>query len=414
MFKRLLIGAGLTLLLALIGFWVYLLIFGTPDAAEEIFTNLRSSDGAVERLEIVTGEDSKDADQIDLGDNLNQLTTRAVAGFQTIVSTTTSKVLYAEQGTGHVYEIDLSSGLENRLSGVTVNKTVAAYFDQTAAAVVLVSETSDRTNATLYRLEATGLKQLTSLGPAYNLNFLSSNELFYTVATGEELVGRLYDLELAVDSETWRLPLTEVDVYQTNTYTYVVTRPAPYLEGNLYRLTNGELRPLHDAFYGFTALPLSDESILETYYDFDVGLPVSSYLNSETESRLELPILVIPEKCDGFKNNEQVVWCAAPATPVNNLSRETLSDWQKGQITIDDELWRIDFENNKVVQILDFMEETGFILDVEKLTVDSSGRNILFTNKLNNQLWHYKNQTLKPADALTSSENPPPTNGVDD
>ena len=106
----LLITIGLVLIVLVLGVWLYLLFFGTPDTADEVFSDL-GFDIASQPVNVVAPEIPAASDTFvdTAGEKLRQITTRPVAGFVSFFSSSTDLVRYAERGTGHIYELNIST-----------------------------------------------------------------------------------------------------------------------------------------------------------------------------------------------------------------------------------------------------------------------------------------------------------------
>lgn len=89
---------------------------------------------------------------------LKQLTTKPVIGFRDFQATTTEPkfVRYAEAGTGHIYQINLESGVEERLSNTTIINAGAAEFSPNGKYVAIRSGYTNQNEVILLELQPTG------------------------------------------------------------------------------------------------------------------------------------------------------------------------------------------------------------------------------------------------------------------
>ena len=388
MYKRILVTFGIVLLTLLILLWGYLLLFGAPDSADQFFTELRLGSGPTEREDATFLIQESDRQQLALPNQLSQLTTRSVAGFIPVTSSTTTKVIYGEIGTGYIYEVDLNTGIETRLSGITFGKTVDAVLNPEASAVILTTENDLATESTLYFLGEDNNSTI-DLGEADNIRFTSNDTVQYTVDVNSQLINYEYDLVLETERELWRSPITDVMVYDIGNSPYIFTKPAPELEGNVYAVRQS-LTSIHSPLYVYYAKPIDQNRLIETYYNFDFGALTSRIYEINTGSSVDFPILTLPEKCALNPKNISMMWCASPVPFPENLERESIRDWHFGLNTFEDWLWTIDLEQNIATAEVDFLETVGFTIDVEDLTFDQAGENIFFINKINGALWRYQ------------------------
>lgn len=141
--KSLLIAGGTGIILLLVAMWVYLLFFGTPKNINDVFTSFDFGDNPEPFIPPPPTETPIEQNPtVNLsGKALRQLTTRPVIGFREIVgdASTTPQLYYAEAGTGHMYSIDLRSGVERRISGTTIIDASRAVFSMDGKTVVIQS-----------------------------------------------------------------------------------------------------------------------------------------------------------------------------------------------------------------------------------------------------------------------------------
>ena len=127
--KKLLIILGSLLTIAILGAWLYLFTYGTPENGGEIFSRFGFGKNTDIPEVIVDREDAA----VDVGEGesgnverLRQLTVRPVAG----AGFSDTGIFYVEEGTGHVYHIDLATGEEKLLSGTTIPGARHALFSE--------------------------------------------------------------------------------------------------------------------------------------------------------------------------------------------------------------------------------------------------------------------------------------------
>lgn len=382
--QGIIIGIGAFVIIAAVGLWVYLLIFGTPVNTQDMFADLGF--GAEEPLpRTFDPAATEPVATIDIGRSaLSQLTTRPVVGSVFIANASSTRVRYAERGIGHIYEIDLVTGLEERISGKTFTAINEAVFSPSGEVVALISMSGSERTA---YLEVLGDEASTHELPvdAENIGLLSDSEVRYTRAGADGMSGYAYDLATGETNVLFTVPFSDAKVMWTDMETLVYNRHAPFHKGGLYAVEGKTLRRIGSTEYGLSALAHpSREGYVHTYANTGSGILVSAF--TEGSVTYPLPFAAIPEKCAFDPVLAHIIWCGAPLA---DPPRTYQADWYKGLFTSDDILWRIDTRAQTATVEADFTHTAGRMVDVIDLSVDMDGRYVLFTNKIDGTLWLY-------------------------
>lgn len=387
--QTILITAGTVLILAICGVWVYLLIFGTPEPAQEFFTGFGGEE--VEREFIPTNPTPAET-TVALGNSaLEQVTTRPVAGYALIEPTSTSSalsILYAEQGTGHIYEIDLDTNIEERLLGKTYSTVTDAVFAPNGSSVVLISENGYDTTAYLEEIpqEDETLEAHTFAPNATNVSFVGDDEVRYTEVRDNQLVGFSYDLETKGTVERFTLPFSDATVLWMPNRTLVYNNPAPFYRGGLYQIDGSGLSRIGETGYALSAIahPYANAYSL-TAADLETET-LRSTVRTEDEEIVNMPLTILPGKCVFDPLDTNYLWCASP---IGALPRTYQADWYKGLVQSRDLLWNVDVTAQEARVLLDPLTYTGRTVDVTGMTIDENATHLLFKNKIDDTLWLY-------------------------
>ncbi|OGG85574.1 hypothetical protein A2392_02250 [Candidatus Kaiserbacteria bacterium RIFOXYB1_FULL_46_14] len=383
MSKNILIIIGATTVILLIGAWGYLFLFGAPGSVTQVLNNLRSPDTPYEQP--ITG--STDTTVAIGNKNLAQLTTKSTAGFVLIKTASGSAVRYAEKGTGHIYEINLTSGTEERIGGTTFANTAEAYFSGDGSEIILVTiDGTDR--KVVWRRSIDSAEPIALPANSYDFAWNDDGVLRYTVK--ESGVTVAYENRDGNPQELWRTPLSDVRVFFNQSETFLVNNPAPRLSGGLYEVKDNTLVREAGPEYAFTGMPdPTGQFLLYRYFDTEnqtaVAKILDTYSNQETISALP----AVPEKC-AFSPAKQRVWCASSFMLLWR-DREYLNKWYRGEVSSPDSLWVSNYNNFESASlVVDFSEEAGFDIDVVDMKVSDDGAMLLFRNKINDALWMYR------------------------
>lgn len=385
--RALIITVGIIIIILVLGIWIYLMLFGTPKDGGEVFANL-GFDLSQQSTTITPPVDSTPLDTlVDTQSNiaLRQLTTRPVAGFAFASTSAGQAVRYVERGTGHVYEINLESGVENILSRTTIPKVSGAVFSPDANTVALTSY-EDYTSSVFVGTIGGNTNLIgVSLQPnAKNIAFSSDNELLYTVSLHGTTKGFVHNLSTLAQSELFSMNYTNLDIGWGSGLDsiYLSTKPSQELEGFIYTTKNNILTPVTPSAYGLSAL-FSNNFIVTT------SIREGSYVSvaiDDAKTAHDLPILTLKEKCVFDAHSPNHIWCAAP---VGNTSASFVEDWYKGVVISEDYLWLVDITKKTAQLYADPKSLTGRSIDVKDINSNTEGNVLTFTNKMDHTLWLY-------------------------
>ncbi len=379
--KTIFITVGSIIVLLVIGVWAYLFTFGTPKSAGDVFAKFGA--GGEEILPTVT----VDTTTVDVGDTTNtgvtqklrQLTTRPVAGAVIVSDTLT----YAEQGTGHIYQINLTDGTETLVRGTTVPQTIDAVFSDDGTYVALTTYIG---NATKVVVDTLGSENdtpgITLPEGVSQISFTGSGTIAYLIQNDLGSMGYAYNLKKASTATLFKIPLRDVRVLWGNPV-YVYTTPTASQLGYIYTAT----------INGLGYVSKGRAGLMGTRYD--TGVVITELSNKTlTSSALErgtgvvtgIPIPALAEKCTQNPIQKNTLYCASPVS----ISEGTFpDDWYKGKISLTDLLWKIDTLEGGAVVLSNFLAESGREIDVVEIGTDKNGKYIYLINKNDNSLWMF-------------------------
>lgn len=401
--KGLLIAGGIVLILAVLAVWVYLMFFGVPEEADDIFANFSFGDATdpVVIPEPIPELEPESTTVVDVASDspLQQLTTKSVAGYVYIATTTSSTsvtqlVQYAERGTGHIYEINLDSGEEVRVSGTTIPKITDAVFSPNGTYVALSSfyGFSADTYAGVLSNENGGSVVGESLPPqAREIHLTDTGSLSYIVPTntGSRIETKNLNTNIVATGQT--LPFTSIsmiwDTDEAGT-DYFYNSPDSNYTGSLYKLSTDGFTAVVNEKFGLAPM-VQNQQIIETYNDG--GGLVSSASNLSAPEQVSLDVIAIPEKCVFSQSSDQFMFCASDFT--QNPNKEYLTNWYKGVDSHNDLLWRVSLVETDAILLLNPEQSVGRTIDVYKPFVDFTNTYLFFINKRDGTLWLY-DQTI--------------------
>lgn len=384
--RSLIITIGVVVALIVIGIWVYLLFFGTPDNSDDIFSDLGLGEPSVS-TPTPTPEPQPETPQTQVdtrSGGLQQLTTRPVAGFG-FMGTSSSLLRYVERGTGHIYELDIDSGSETRVSGTTIPRVVESEFSGSGSHVIQVSEDGTERTILIGTIdhENTSTEYVTLSAAVSEATFINEKKVGYIAYEDRGIGGYEYDLSLRDPVRLFLISLQDVRMIWHDGEPYVYNSPTRHYTGSLYEIQDSDLVPRTAGEHGFVT-GMNDSYIFGSYVR-DRGY-TSYALDRETSERIPLATTYIPEKCDTVANSPDALWCASS---FQEYGRSFIENWYKGIITSRDVLWRINVPFGEAQLVSDFFDESGRRIDVDMLMSSADGPVVLFRNRLDNTLWMY-------------------------
>ncbi len=382
------IGGGI-ILVGLLGFWLYSFLYGSPTNTTPNFTDFSLFNGgdneevaALPEIPVVENP------QVDVsGEPLRQLTTKPVIGMQIVRNGSGEFMRYAEAGTGHIFDIDLKTGSETRVSQVSVPVASEAKFSQDGLWVAIRSGYVANDEVVLVKISTeTDSDEKTTLPNVIDsFAFGSNNNFFFSEIAGSSLVGNSYNLDTKETIKIFSIPFTAATILwsqSTSTPHYALTKPAASLTGYLYAIKGGQISRTPISGRGLTAVAYSD--IVFSTTDSKGNINTYSY-NSNSNNIDTLGFPTLADKCVQSSGGS-TLYCALNQ---NTTGTDLPDSWYKGSRSFDDRLWkRTKITSNE--QVVNFSAAAGRPLDVytPKLTTDSEM--LYFINKIDQTLWIYE------------------------
>ncbi len=384
--RPLIITIGVTILLIVLGVWLYIFLFGTPKDTGEVFTNLGFTPSS-QPTTITPPEDSPTIETlVDTSTgSLRQLSTRAVAGFMSTTTATSKSVRYVERGTGYIFEINLTTGAETLISRTTIPQVTTAVFSSDATHVAFTSYNGYVPNVFVGSLQNNGVEGISLEPGASNLAFTAENDVLYTIVRNGVTTGYRHNLKTETRTEQFTFNFTNLDVAWGDAVaaTYITTKPARSLEGFMYRISGNSIQPSVRGGLGLTSL-VGNTAIIATYRTSDSYQ--SSAFDTTTATETTLPIIALKEKCAFDTTDENFIWCAAP---LSSVYAGFVDDWYKGTAQSDDRIWLIDTTSKSARLVATPETILGRTLDITATDIDSNGQYLFFMNKTDQTLWLY-------------------------
>lgn len=376
--------AGGVIICILVGFWVYSFLYGSPTNDGSIFTNLGIF-GQNNTEEIYTPPVTDELPTVDVNtEKLRQLTTKPVIGTRIIDKASTTIMRYVEAGTGHVFDIDLVSGQEVRVSQISVPAAEKAAVSPNGSYVAIRSGLGNEGLVTLINLSDITNPSSTNLpNQMRTFAFGYNNELLFTETSLGQTEGKGYLPGTATTRRLFTAPFVahEMAWSESSTTNHIIyTKPAASMIGYAYEVSASGLKRFPYSGFGMTITQSGGTRFVGRIMDGGYRAVVINGAGQTSES----PAALIPEKCTGNSGRNEL-YCASPF----ELTERNFPDvWYKGQFVSNDNIWEI---NGGTATLLAFPSRTvGRNLDIIDLRLSQNGQMLYFMNRIDNTLWLYE------------------------
>jgi hypothetical protein len=379
------IGGGIILAI-LIGFWVYSFLYGSPENNEDsFFTNLGIF-GQDNSVPFVPPPGNEGVPVVDVtNDPLRQLTTKPVIGMRMLTVGSSSIMRYVEAGTGHVFDIDLVSGGEVRVSNISVPVASEAVISPTGDYVAIRAGYNNQNELVLIDLTNPDNpssqilpNQVESFAFGYN------NELLFTEFNLGQTEGKGYLPSTKATRRLFIAPFTAHSMAWSNSSTsrhIIFTKPAASQIGYAYEIGANGLGRLPQSGFG---LSVAQSNGIRFIGQQRGGEYVSFIVGKDGQGNVS-PGATIPEKCTAGIRREDSYFCAGP---IRVEDRNFPDSWYKGTVVFDDYLWEVRAGGSTLLTYP--LRTVGRSIDIIEPTLSPDERMLYFRNKTDRSLWLYE------------------------
>lgn len=329
---------------------------------------------------------------VDFVAKLRKLSSEPVAGAGTLDVKAGTIVRYIEKATGHIFEVELFSPRQGRISNTTIPQAYDAIWGNKNNSLMARYLKDDNRTIETYSLTvkdtATSTENMiTGISFPEKIADISvfGSSVFYLVQNAPYSYGYISNFDGKNIKQIWNYPISELLSQYVNSKTVALTtKPEETTEGFLYFVDtgNGAMKKILGNIMGLSTL-VSDDATKVFYLNQADTPQVYSY-NLKDNTTEQLTPATFPEKCAWSKKNKNIVYCAVPD---EYLSNKTLTSWYRGQIQLNDDIWKYDLENNTSTIVMGLSSESGESIDVIKPILSEGDQYLIFVNKKDNSLW---------------------------
>ena len=306
---------------------------------------------------------------------------------------------YVARATGNIYQTFADKIDERKFTSTLVPKVYEASFGNKGEAVIMRRLKADeRTIETFVgALPKEVLGGDTTENNEVNGTFLPDNitemsvspdgsKIFYLYNSGENAVGITSGILGDKKVQVFDSPFTEwLSSWPSAKIITLTTKPSGGVLGYTYALNpdTKSLTKILGGINGLTALG-SPNGKLVLFGDSNLSLNI---YDVESRSSFALGARTLPEKC-AWGRGSLTLFCAVPKFAPGALYPDS---WYRGEISFNDDIWKIDIETGSGAVILEpGAVPGGEVVDGIKLSLDENESYLFFVNKGDSSLWEMK------------------------
>lgn len=322
---------------------------------------------------------------------LRRLSSVPVSGAGVLDVKAGTVVRYIEKATGHIYEVELFSPKQGRISNTTIplvydalwgnknNSLIARYLKDDDRIV-------DTYSLTIKEVSTTTENTVSGIVFPENISDVSvfDTNVFYLEQGNSSSNGYISNFSGGNKKLIWNSPTKELLSQFVNAKTVALTtKPHQSFPGFLYFVDTGtgQVKKILGDILGLSTLtnPLATQVLY-----LDQGTNQMSVFDIKSKVITNLVPATFPEKCAWSKKDALIIYCAVPK---GSTGSNSLTDWYMGFISFSDDVWKFDTKNNISVIVDDLTLDSGTIIDVTKPILSDNGQYLVFINRIDNTLW---------------------------
>ena len=305
---------------------------------------------------------------------------------------------YVEKATGNIYQT-FADQIDGRKFTTTVIPSVYdAYFGNKGESVAMRYLKNDKKTIETFigilpkELLGGDTTENTEISGTFlpeNVSDISKSpnniDLFYLFNTGNNSIGITMDAMANKKTQVFSSPFTEwLSWWPNDRMITLTTKPSYNVPGYMYAIdpNKKDFNKILGGINGLTTLT-SPSGKLVLYANNNLTLNV---FDTTTGTSKQLGVKTLPEKCI-WDNLSEAVFCAVPK---NIPSGQYPDSWYQGEVSLSDQIWRLNVINGSNLIILDPISTTGGEdVDAIKLGLDENENYLFFVNKKDSYLWKF-------------------------
>ncbi|MEK7538711.1 MAG: hypothetical protein AAB552_02625 [Patescibacteria group bacterium] len=313
-----------------------------------------------------------------------------------------------ERGLGHIFETNLETLVESRISGETYPGITEAFFGNNGKSVIIRSLSEQEGIA--IKTRSLGLTAPTiSFAPA-NSDTGEANippptetnlpDYIPHLGVAEDGADKIFYMENSFSSargSTSNFKGTAISTIFNSSFTEwlpqlpnqklatLTTKPSSNVPGHLYFIDtqSSALTKILGDVKGLTTTTSRDGKFV-LYTEVKAGVPnLIAYDVAKKESR-PLSLNTLAEKCGWSTKDPVIAYCAIPENPPRGQYPD---QWYQGVISFSDSMWKINAKTGFAEKIFTPEKYRGGIMDIINPIVSSDEAYLVFINKKTSTPW---------------------------
>lgn len=407
--KSLIIIISVVLFLLLAGLIGYYLIIqngsGAPNGPSNVFRNFFPFGGQNATTTNPAGENPLATTTPSLTNyrqKLRMLSSEPVAGAGILDVKAGTLVRHIEKATGHIFETELFSPNQIRISNTTVpmvydavwgdknNSLVARYLEDD-------NQTVDTYGISIKEVATSTESAISATKFPANLSDISSfgSKVFSLEQKTTSSAGYLSNFDGSKRVTIWVSPVKELlSQFVNSKIVALTTKPDENTAGFLFFVDtgNGSVTETLGNIPGLSTL-VNDLGTQVLLLSEGSGPQMFIY-DIKTKTYKNLTPATFPEKCVWSKKDRTIVYCAVPQ---ETIGVNSLTSWYRGFVSFTDSIWKYDTKNNISNVIENLYADSNEQIDVIKPLLSENEQYLVFINKIDDSLWSLDlNQATAP------------------
>lgn len=325
-----------------------------------------------------------------------------------VAGTTTQDVVarYIERGLGHIYETNMSTLKEERISNETRLKIYEAVWGNAGSGVAIRYLNGDSNDIIqTYSMVLRDIKNATTTEEGRRVEsdgvFLPENisdvavsqekgdRMFYVIPVGDSSAGITVGFDGKKQAQVFDSPLKEwLSFWPNNKLITLTTKPSQNVPGFMFFLDTqtSKTTKILGRINGLTTLTSSDGKNVLYSESKSGGIDLYIY-DVAKNSKTKLSLATLPEKCVWSKLKKEVLYCGVPQTaPSGGLP----DNWYQGVVSFSDDIWMIDIATGITTMLVSPQKVAGEEIDLIKPLLSPDESFLLFVNKKDSLPWSLK------------------------
>lgn len=325
-----------------------------------------------------------------------------------VAGTTTQDVVarYIERGLGHIYETNMSTLKEERISNETRLKVYEAVWGNAGSGVAIRYLNGDSNDIIqTYSMVLRDIKNATTTEEGRRVEsdgvFLPENisdvavsqekgdRMFYVIPVGDSSAGITVGFDGKKQAQVFDSPLKEwLSFWPNNKLITLTTKPSQNVPGFMFFLDTqtSKTTKILGRINGLTTLTSSDGKNVLYSESKSGGIDLYVY-DVAKNAKTKLSLATLPEKCVWSKLKKEVLYCGVPQTaPSGGLP----DNWYQGVVSFSDDIWMIDIATGITTMLVSPQKVAGEEIDLIKPLLSPDESFLLFVNKKDSLPWSLK------------------------